>query len=96
MLTLSCLNKECMLRVRLGRVMSKPALQVGAFRYCPLCGGKACAGMDIEESYVETLAQSYQLPVDVMKMLLDTWDANEHSRFVDYLNELKKEVGLTI
>lgn len=91
MLTLSCQNKECMLRIRVGRIISKPALRIGAFTFCPLCGSKAASGQDMEESYWESIAQSYGLPVELMKMLYDTWIPGEHQKFSDYIEYMKKE-----
>ena len=92
MLTLDCANKrDCNLRLRVGRFLSKPALSVGMLRICPACGGPAFTTTDSDEDYWEALSNAYKLPVEIVHMLYDTWDSNKHNRFSDHVSEMVKE-----
>lgn len=91
-ITLACTNKQCMLRVRIGRIINKPSLRVGMFEYCPLCGSNnAKVHQDMDESYWDALANAYKIPAEIMKMLYDTWNAKEHPIFADYVKQMREE-----
>jgi hypothetical protein len=92
MMTSYCSNKECMARIRVGRILNKPALTVGSFQYCALCGSKALTMADQDETYWEVLAESYGYTVEIMKMLYNCWDRNKHYRFSDHVRELQDEI----
>lgn len=91
-LTLKCINKDCLLNVRVGRLLNRPALAIGSFMFCPLCGSKAYTTQDHEETYWEEIAKAYEMPVEIMRMLYDTWDSREHNKFRDHVDQMLKEV----
>jgi hypothetical protein len=48
---------------------------------------------DTEESYWDTLARAYSLPVDLIKLMYEEWDPNEHQRFSDFVKAMQTEAG---
>lgn len=94
MLTLSCLQKDCLTKLRIGRFIYRPTTRVGTLQFCPVCGGKAQAHTDTDETYWETLANSYDLPVQIIQQLYAIWDRNEYEKFYDFVQEMKKDAGL--
>lgn len=86
--TLECVDrKNCGMRLRVARVLYGPS-PVGALKFCALCGGPATAVNDEKATYVESIAQSYGLPPEVMKLLLDEWDSHEFAKFSDFVKEM--------
>lgn len=93
MLTLRCMNNECLLRLRIGRILSLPTPRVGALRYCPLCGKDAIISTDNEESYWEALARAYELPVPILKEIFGIWDSTKYPRLKDFVDEIKRDAA---
>lgn len=92
--TSTCTNKECLTEVRVGRFLNRPSTFVGGFKFCPMCGSQAITGRDSDEDYWETLAKSYKLPVEIIKMLHESWNVHEHRKFYDHVQQMLKEAGL--
>jgi hypothetical protein len=96
MKTLACLNKDCLLRIRLERVIDKPIISIQKLGFCPGCGGKALQLDELNEDYWEQLAKSYELPVFLLRQLYDNWDHNEYPNFRDFVNAMKQESGIAV
>lgn len=92
MLTLGCSSSQCDTKVRIGRVLNTQR-SIGPFRFCPVCGAPAHAHHDTEESYWEMLARSFKLPIDLVKMLYEEWDPNEHANFRTFVEEMQAEAS---
>lgn len=91
-LTLECASADCKVRMRISRILN-PSPRVGAFEFCPVCGSRAFAVHDTEESYWESLSKTYGPPPEVMKQVYDAWNPHEHYRFSDFFNELMAELA---
>jgi hypothetical protein len=89
--TLFCQNSECMMRVRIGRLLKQRPTRIGAFSFCPMCGGKATVKTDEKETYMESLAKVYNMPVEAITVLLNLWNVHEHIKFSDFVAEIRKE-----
>jgi hypothetical protein len=63
-------------------------------KHCVMCGGPAQQSSDNEEGYYEALAESYGLSPEIIQLALEDWDPHEYFKFSDYLESLRKEVGL--
>lgn len=96
MLTLSCNNVSCLTKLRIGRFIREPSTRVGEMKFCPNCGGPARAHIDNDETYIETLANSYELPVNVVEALMSIWDTKDYPNFYDFVVEMKKEAGILV
>jgi hypothetical protein len=94
MMTLSCTSADCLTKVRIGRFLKNPVTRIGAFAFCPVCGGRASAHTDTDETYWETLARAYELPVEAVQAIHSIWDCNEYNRFSDFVNVMKKEAKI--
>ena len=94
MLTLQCREKDCLAKLRIGRFLYLPSTRVGAMKFCPICGGEAFALTDNDESYMETLADSYGIPVEVFKQVYAIWDSGEYPKLYDFVQEIKKDAGI--
>lgn len=94
LLTLQCINRECLSRVRLGHYQY--SISVGALKYCPVCGTKLGMGamQDDEDNYWEILGSSYGVDPQILKELYSIWDRKEHHRFKDFVSAMKKEAGV--
>lgn len=93
MQTLYCRNKECLARTRIGRILQLPVTRIGPMAFCPLCGGEAYPETDNNETYNETLAAAYGLPVEVIVLLLNNWDRQEFTKFSDYVKDMLEAVA---
>jgi hypothetical protein len=80
-----------MTRLRVGRFLYGPSTRVGELKYCPVCGGKAGAATDTEETYWESLSEAYELPVEAVRAVYSIWDANAYPKFSDFVQEMKNE-----
>lgn len=91
MLTIGCIAPQCGIKVRIGRIIDhgRQKQPIGAFQFCPQCGGPASAFHDTESSYWDTLARSYKLPVSVIKLIYEEWDPTEHNNFSDFVAEMQ-------
>lgn len=90
--TLGCSDLECGLRIRVGRVLSKKAFTIGAFKYCPVCGKVAMGQSDTEQDYWEITAEHFQIPLEALKILYEDWPTKTYPRFGDYIRQVQKEI----
>lgn len=64
------------------------------YKFCPTCGKEGVVvSQDMNVTYWEALAESYGYTVEDMKQIYSLWEPREHTRFGDFLNELKAEVA---
>jgi hypothetical protein len=96
LLTLKCHGIECLTQLRIGRFLKLPVTRVGAFRFCPICGGPASAAMDVEESYWETLAKAYGITVEAVIAIHSIWNGNEYPKFSDFVKVMLEEARDTL
>lgn len=91
LLTFQC--SACKVRFRIGRVLRPHPVGPGAFKFCALCGAETVGVIqnDEEETYWESLAMGFDLPVDLIKLLYEDWSPDEHHRFSDYVKEMMAE-----
>lgn len=92
MLTLKCLEEDCMAVIRLGRVISAPVLKFGGFSFCPVCGGKAGSTLDSEEDYWEALGNAYEIPPEAVKLIYSIWDSKTDINFATFAKKTWKEL----
>lgn len=92
LLTFYCGNKECKARIRIGRRVDVPVLNVGALSFCPLCGGKGMTMHDVEENIWEILAEEYDLKPESVHTLFDIWPREKYVRFADFIQYIRDRV----
>lgn len=93
MRTLSCMNAECQISLRVARVLNRPRLEIGALRYCPLCGQRAFQELDNAQVWSEALAQHYKLTPELIEVLYKEWNPHTHYRFADFVQEMLVNVA---
>lgn len=93
MLTLECLNVECLTRLRIGRNQSVPITRVGEMKFCPICGGKAFAHIDTEADYWEALERSYEIPAAAIRLMHTIWDSKEEPSFHTFAKKKWEEIA---
>lgn len=91
--TIQCLTPPCMQRTRLG-IHQYEGVNIGTFKFCPVCGNKAYSNRDLDRNYWEILADGYGLTPEIVQEMYTMWDRSVHIRFGDFVNELKKEAGI--
>lgn len=94
--TMRCINPDCMGRIRVGRALYVPAAAVGALGYCPLCGHPANAEPDDNENYMETLAEAFDIQVEVLQAIMNIWDRAKYPRLSQFIDVLKEEAANNI
>lgn len=96
MLTLKCINRDCFIRLRIGRILSQPALNVGALVFCPKCGEKAFATQDQDNDYWEALANQYGQTVEVIKLIYSVWEPHSTQKFSEHVSVMLKEASESV
>lgn len=96
MLTLKCTNMDCFVRLRIGRILSQSGLQIGALKFCPVCGKRAFAATDNDNDYWESLAKHYGMTVEMIKMIHSVWEPQSDKKFSEHVAEMLKEAGLEV
>jgi hypothetical protein len=92
--TIQCLEyATCGLMTRIYRVEPQPNGTIpGAFAYCPRCGtNNVQVGRSSDTDTWEAYARDYGLPVPVMQQLYRLWNPHTHTRFSDFVAELREE-----
>lgn len=92
MLTLSCSNKECFIKLRIGRFLERQSNQIGALQFCPVCGSSAMTRNDIDETYWEVMSEHFNLPIEALRLIYSTWDTVKYQRFGDYIRSIEAEI----
>lgn len=85
------MNIKCMARIRVGRPLYEPTNSRGVLEYCPKCGSKAGAKLDLEENYIEVLAESYGMSVELLQQIMSLWNATDVQNLSDFIDQLKAE-----
>ena len=75
--------------IRVYRV--EPSTQVGAFKYCPICGTRVLAYLSVDDNGWESLAVSYGMSVPAIKAVYASWNPHDYYRFSDYVDALREE-----
>ena len=89
-LTLKC-HDRCAVVLRVYRI--EPAVQVGAFQFCPMCGSNNVSQyMDADLDQWESLARDYELPIPVIRQLYEWWQPTHYRNFGDFIREVRSEV----
>lgn len=88
MLTLRCSNVECMIQLRIGRILKNPVVRLGAFEFCPVCGSNASASNDEQENFWEALARAYGKPVEAIMAVFTVWNPIEQPVFKKFFDEM--------
>lgn len=94
MVTMRCVTCDSRFRV----YTLVPYTSNGIYKYCPNCGSERVGIMqDTEADYWETLAESYQVTPDAIKLFYNLWIQDKSSKtFGDFVNITKKELaGMT-
>lgn len=82
-LTLSCYH--CSAQFRIQNISLKTPI-INQY-YCPSCGHKCGAFIDIPRDYYEALAESYNTTVPLIQAAYQLWNPTEHHRFSDFMQE---------
>lgn len=93
MRTLNCMNVDCQISLRVARILNRPVLEIGALRYCPLCGQRAVQETDNEQTWNEALARHYKLTPELIEVLYKEWNPHKHYKFVDFIQEMLVNVA---
>lgn len=96
MLTLSCKNVDCLLRLRVGRILNAPVTRVGELGYCPRCSQEADVTIDESENYWELLSRSYGVNPEAIQAIHSIWDPKTHPIFRHFVFEMLEEAGIKV
>lgn len=70
---------------------TEPTVQIGAFKYCPLCGSHIMPRLSGEDSGWEALAVAYNMSVPAIRAVYNTWNPNDYYKFSDFIAALREE-----
>lgn len=87
-ITIQCI--ECETHCRVYR--TEPALKIGMFAYCPVCGSKRVrVYQSVSLDHWEALARDYEVSVSLIQEIFKMWEPASGQRFGDFVRELKAE-----
>jgi hypothetical protein len=69
----------------------EPTTQIGAFKYCPVCGASVMPYQSADETGWEALAVAYGMDVPQIRAVYAGWNPHEYYRFSDYVAALREE-----
>jgi hypothetical protein len=69
----------------------EPTTQIGAFKYCPVCGATVLAYQSADENGWEALAVAYGMSVVAVRAVYAGWNPHDYYRFSDYVQAIREE-----
>lgn len=82
--------QECRTLTRVYR--TEPTTQIGAFKFCPVCGNsRILAHLNSDDSEWELLAVAYHMSEEAVRAVYSTWNPHEYYRFSDYIDAIREE-----
>lgn len=86
--TIQCV--QCETHVRIYR--TEPAMKVGAYRYCPVCGSSDVrVYQSAATDHYEALARDYGVSVPLIKQIFTLWEPSSGVKFGDFIRQLREE-----
>jgi hypothetical protein len=69
----------------------EPTTQIGAFKFCPVCGARIMPYLSTDDTGWEALAIGYGMSVEAMRAVYAGWNPHEYYRFSDYVDAIREE-----